>query len=341
MSINTDRTVRSSSQERKSFVGSSANSEPVRSTAVPQQVTAVICAHCHQVNKSGEKFPHCSQCKLVYYCSKECQKTAWKIHKHLCALFKLGSPPNDQAQPPRSSTSPFSRPTASFPDKNVIPLIGTYGDPTIQRLKQEGYKGLSSQPPELLDAAVSNQHYVELLKYIWTEDNLETRIHWLRPNVEKGHPILMLELSRACLLKIQRTQQYSEEIVDEAFKWRVLGVHTAFLDAWCTKRRVGFSVVKWLQMTSLMFAKKVIDELPSAVRKPLSEKLLSADFLSSQQRRWHPSEMHHSPEWIVYSCQEALQAGQNPLTLLEPEERWLEIQQKAHQELMEGAKTNA
>jgi hypothetical protein len=26
----------------------------------------------------------CSQCRNVYYCSRECQKTAWKAHKTMC-----------------------------------------------------------------------------------------------------------------------------------------------------------------------------------------------------------------------------------------------------------------
>ena len=30
------------------------------------------------------KLDRCSVCRLVYYCSKECQKQDWKAHKQCC-----------------------------------------------------------------------------------------------------------------------------------------------------------------------------------------------------------------------------------------------------------------
>lgn len=37
---------------------------------------------CNNCFKKANKI--CSQCKLVNYCSKECQKNDWKVHKHKC-----------------------------------------------------------------------------------------------------------------------------------------------------------------------------------------------------------------------------------------------------------------
>ncbi|KZV93516.1 hypothetical protein EXIGLDRAFT_717114, partial [Exidia glandulosa HHB12029] len=40
------------------------------------------CAFCEKVGPQA--MPTCSRCKLVRYCSKECQKAAWKTHKLVC-----------------------------------------------------------------------------------------------------------------------------------------------------------------------------------------------------------------------------------------------------------------
>ena len=40
-----------------------------------------VCGNCM---KQGEKFPCCTGCKFVRYCSKKCQVTDWPSHKQLC-----------------------------------------------------------------------------------------------------------------------------------------------------------------------------------------------------------------------------------------------------------------
>ncbi|KAJ7618799.1 hypothetical protein FB45DRAFT_1063344 [Roridomyces roridus] len=44
------------------------------------------CAFCETMPKSGGKVKlmTCGRCKLVQYCSEECQKKAWPAHKHFC-----------------------------------------------------------------------------------------------------------------------------------------------------------------------------------------------------------------------------------------------------------------
>ena len=49
-----------------------------------------ICNHClNSNNMEGMQQKKCSGCKLVYYCSEECQKADWKKHKHICKQFPL------------------------------------------------------------------------------------------------------------------------------------------------------------------------------------------------------------------------------------------------------------
>merc|ERR1712107_462087 len=41
------------------------------------------CAMTEQ-NLPANKFLTCSGCELVFYCSRDCQKKAWRVHKHTC-----------------------------------------------------------------------------------------------------------------------------------------------------------------------------------------------------------------------------------------------------------------
>jgi hypothetical protein len=42
----------------------------------------MICSLCKKPSKS-----FCGQCGLVWYCSEDCQKTHWKIHKFMCKKY--------------------------------------------------------------------------------------------------------------------------------------------------------------------------------------------------------------------------------------------------------------
>ncbi|KAF1953232.1 hypothetical protein CC80DRAFT_494852 [Byssothecium circinans] len=43
-----------------------------------------LCSTCGQLPASGSSLQRCSRCKSAYYCSKACQKAAWKLHKLDC-----------------------------------------------------------------------------------------------------------------------------------------------------------------------------------------------------------------------------------------------------------------
>jgi len=53
------------------------------------------CDHCKK--SSTVKLLVCSRCKKVAYCSKECQKTAWKAHKKTCIPWTKESEPKNLA----------------------------------------------------------------------------------------------------------------------------------------------------------------------------------------------------------------------------------------------------
>lgn len=49
-------------------------------------ITVGKCHACEYCGKMGEKHGKCGRCKVVYYCSKECQSADWKLgHKNQCS----------------------------------------------------------------------------------------------------------------------------------------------------------------------------------------------------------------------------------------------------------------
>lgn len=52
------------------------------------------CARCHRTQTQlAEPMKRCTGCRSVLYCSRECQKLAWKTHKPSCRTTQPGETP--------------------------------------------------------------------------------------------------------------------------------------------------------------------------------------------------------------------------------------------------------
>eukprot|EP01080_Neovahlkampfia_damariscottae_P011502 gene11502-4666_t len=49
--------------------------------------TNLICSNCYKTSNDQVHLKSCSGCKLVLYCSPQCQKKNWSIHKKTCLLI--------------------------------------------------------------------------------------------------------------------------------------------------------------------------------------------------------------------------------------------------------------
>ena len=43
-----------------------------------------VCENCKTTEETEKQYQKCGACRVVFYCSRECQKGNWPIHKHVC-----------------------------------------------------------------------------------------------------------------------------------------------------------------------------------------------------------------------------------------------------------------
>ena len=57
---------------------------PVVDGSAPLPHCCALCGKTESELATGEKLRKCGGCGVVRYCSGECQKTAWRVHKKVC-----------------------------------------------------------------------------------------------------------------------------------------------------------------------------------------------------------------------------------------------------------------
>ena len=71
-------------------------------------MTMVANKRCHVCMRQGPDFMYCSRCMTTVYCSKECQKAHWKVHKKECVEQKRSTAPGSMAHTLGSSAKKSS-----------------------------------------------------------------------------------------------------------------------------------------------------------------------------------------------------------------------------------------
>lgn len=80
--------------------GSLVLSSPLFSHVINAPVSHLVCDHClarpslmdDDPNSSSARLDRCSGCRVVHYCTKPCQRQAWRKHKHECKYLKNVAP---------------------------------------------------------------------------------------------------------------------------------------------------------------------------------------------------------------------------------------------------------
>jgi hypothetical protein len=72
-----------STQEFHSMLAAAAKATGTERTLHPDRAIQT-CRQCRKSDDASERFQQCSRCKVTYYCSRDCQKDHWSIHKKEC-----------------------------------------------------------------------------------------------------------------------------------------------------------------------------------------------------------------------------------------------------------------
>jgi hypothetical protein len=212
----------------------------------------------------------------------------------------------------------------STSDQYVVAFSSKFSNKYISELTSEGYNGFAEVKDADWNKLVEEQDYVEILKIVWTEKDLDVVISRLEPEAKKGHAILMLELSRTLYRKAngKETFPFPEEL-KAAQNWNMQGICIARLDIACTSSITTEHTIRNLQ--------DAYDR-----RKYIPQHLcLDVDYVSfirNWQSWWKPLEPYPSPKWVTNQ-----DMGDFEKISLLPEDEWNKKRAEKFQELINDA----
>jgi hypothetical protein len=206
---------------------------------------------------------------------------------------------------PASTCSPLTGECQNISDLDVVSFSIKFSQEYISQLKREGYRGLSGD----LDHLIQNQNYIEFLKRLWTEDDLDLALRIVRPYAEQGHAILMLEMNRTLGRKMEADHQFPPKTVEEAANWHLKGLAVTELDIACNTDDSTKSAV-----CSLFETYTIANHIP---QDELTKLIQPADIVRSFFLNCQLLDSYPSPKWVTYHGLKAYSEDS-----LAPESEW-------------------
>lgn len=314
--------------------GNSQNNQPPapRPNSLRPDIVQQICSSspCDQV---GSK--KCGRCQTIYYCSPECQKKHWPVHKIACKALETPA----QNQPVEDTSNPLLFATSCRNNGLVRP-------DKLASLRQQGYQGLKNVN---LEEIIASKGYNEALKYIWTENDYSHRMKVLLPFAKDSHPLLMLELSQAFALCAVAEAKKNNQLVlpvEEffhptgssiypiktplylqcSFNWYALAHLCMNIDIQCLKSKDNM-LVEPLQKDANILLKQYnpawhIEENA----RPVTHFDILCDRARTAYSEWKFSSKNPSPRWIIDGTSS-------------PEKDWLKIRNQIKKTVSSDSKS--
>lgn len=276
-----------------------------RPNSLRSDIVQKICGSCNKENAKSK----CGRCQSIYYCNAECQKRHWPVHKVGCQV--LGTQSQNQPVEPMNAESNFG------PNKSPLQFATRYQNKCLVRpeklaeIRQEGYQGVKGVD---LNKILLSKGHNEVLKYIWTEDNYLSRINVLTPLAKNGHPLLMLELSRAFILRaVEVAKKADRPIVPlssiqrptfssnlkNAFSWYIQGHLCMNIDIQCLQIKDNMQIATLKKETDILLKQYNPAWHIEDKAQPVTHFDGLCETLVGLYPAWKPFSNSPSPRWII------------------------------------------
>jgi hypothetical protein len=230
------------------------------------------------------------------------------------------------ANPPPGGTFTITkngRQTNISCDQNIVTFPEKLSEAYISELTRTGYSGFENVDDNKWKNLLDQQDYIEILKIIRTEKNLNTAIAYLESAAEEGHAILMLELSRTLCKKMKDEKTISTDALKTAYTWYMRGMVTTMLDTACNTDRSTEDASGRLQLSYSLTNLFSEPELKNIDRTSINSDVLN---------NWKLLTSYPSPKWVIYHGW-AIHRGENRLL---PKDKWDEKRTAKLQEIKDA-----
>lgn len=169
---------------------------------MPLQIDNGTTNTCDRCGKIAPNMSQCSGCKEIRYCSRECQKIAWKTHKEFCNKKII----------PTSEERPiyiFEK-NAKLTDYQISPdFIKSFGE--YERFLKIAFQTILTQvegselyglkkKPKLVESLVQERNIKSVLLHIQAESDRIYLQNWLLSTIENWpHPLFFLKLGQSLM----------------------------------------------------------------------------------------------------------------------------------------------
>lgn len=193
-------------------------------------------------------------------------------------------------------TAPPAKPEDA-PGEDVVLFAFTRTQP--EELKQYllAYKGMGD--PAVLDENLKRQNYSEVLKQLWSEEDEEKKLRWLREKSSESHPILLFELAVEEIKADPSLEGFTESLY-----YLELGRYRTELDALCINdSSAAVAAGSLYNMYSRVVSEEVeeypelVKEIKQAPHDKLSVQILEKVLSTLKDIRNNISSLP-SPKWV-------------------------------------------
>lgn len=214
-------------------------------------------------------------------------------------------------------------------DQDVVATVIDISPDTLVSYKTLGYNGLKGLPEFKFNKLIKEQNYIELLKFIRTEDDMQLILDKLEPYANQGHTILMFELSRTCCVEMEMTKIYTEEKIKRAFDWWLKGCVSVELDVVCNTDPTTKGAVDTLPHFFDPYC-----FLPEEMMHNSKNIKRVKEGMEAFCQNWTPPATYPSPLWLIYHGSKIME-GTN--SLVHPA-KWNELRHYKFLEIMSRLK---